>query len=123
MEDHNPEGKNYRQSSSLWMGLIFIVGGAVILLNQFDILPFELNWWALFILMPASGFLNKAYQRYQTNQNLLTTEVIFSGLMGLFLIILAISLLIGAAWNFNWNLLWPFILILIGAGMLFSRDN
>ncbi len=124
MEENNEsKHKMYWQSSSIWMGLIFIVGGSVVLLNQLDILPFELNWWALFILMPASGFLNGAYQRYMSNEKRFSQDVLFPGFMGVFMLFLSVSLLLGSAWNINWGNLWPFILILIGVGMLFSRNQ
>ncbi len=123
--EENQETKTgmFRQSSSLWMGLIFIIGGIFLLLNQLDIIPFELNWWALFILMPASGFLSGAYNRFRSQNNQLSTDVMFQGLIGLFLVFLSISLLVGAAWNINWNLFWPIILILVGLGMLLGRDQ
>ena len=122
-ENHESKHGMHRQSSSIWMGLIFIFGGAAVLLNQLDILPFELNWWALFILMPAAGFLNSAYRRYQSNDNRLSQDVFFPGFMGLFMVFLSVSLLIGSTWNINWGMLWPIILIVIGAGMLFSREQ
>lgn len=57
-----------RQSSNLWLGVIFIVGGIVALVNQLGILPFELDWWALFIMLPAVVFLNQAYNRFRANE-------------------------------------------------------
>ncbi len=124
MEETQEKNKGDRkQSSSIWMGLIFIFGGIAVLLNQLGLLPFELNWWALFIMMPAAGFLSGAYNRYRSNENLFSMDVAFPALMGLFMIALSISLLVGDAWNVNWSLLWPFIIILIGLGMIFGRSR
>ncbi len=110
-------------SSNLWLGLIFIGGGAIVLLNQMDILSFELNWWALFILLPAFGALNGAYNRYRATNNLFEMGVMMPALIGLFMLALAFNLLVGNGWNFNWSLYWPLILILIGLGMIFGRSR
>ena len=113
--------KNENPSSSIWIGLILVLGGIAVLLNQFDLLPFELNWWALFILMPAFGFLSGAYNRFRANGNELSMDFAFTALIGLFLVGLSFSLLVGAAWDINWSLLWPAILIIVGLGMIFGR--
>lgn len=120
MEDTN-RTKNERPSSSIWIGLILIFGGIAVLLNQFDLLPFELNWWALFIMMPAFGFLSGAYHRFRANGNEFSTDVVFTALMGFGLAALSVGLLVGAAWRINWSLFWPVILILVGLGMIFGR--
>jgi hypothetical protein len=122
-EPQEKNNRNRKQSPSLWMGLIFIFGGVAVLLNQLNLLPFELNWWALFIMMPAAGFLSGAYNRFRSSNNLFSMDVAFPALMGLFMIALSFSLLVGAAWNINWSLFWPFIIILIGLGMIFGRSR
>ena len=122
-ENHETSKSNQKQSSNLWMGLIFIFGGIAVLLNQLGLLPFELNWWALFIMMPAAGFLSGAYNRFRSHGNLFSMDVAFTALIGLFMVGLSISLLVGAAWNINWSLFWPFIIILIGLGMIFGRSQ
>jgi hypothetical protein len=48
-------------------------------------------------------------------------DIAFTALIGLFLVTLSFSLLVGAAWNINWSLFWPVIIILIGLGMIFGR--
>ena len=122
-ETQEKNNRNGKQSPNLWMGLIFIFGGIAVLLNQLNLLPFELNWWALFIMMPAAGFLSGAYNRFRSSNNLFSMDVAFPALIGLFMIALSFSLLVGAAWNINWSLFWPFIIILIGLGMIFGRSR
>ena len=121
MEEHKTNNSNDKRSSSLWIGLIFIFGGIAVLLNQLNLLPFELNWWALFIMLPAAGFLSRAYNRFRSNEYLFSMDAAIPALIGLFLVTLSFSLLVGAAWNINWSLFWPVIIILIGLGMIFGR--
>lgn len=124
MEENNKTNNGgINQSSSLWIGLILIVGGAIVLLNQMGILSFELNWWALFILVPAFGFLSSAYNRYHATNDLFSGSVTTPALIGLFMVALAINLLVGNGWNFNWSLFWPILLILIGLGLIFGRSR
>jgi len=122
-ENHKTNDGNTKQSSNLWMGLIFIFGGIAVLLNQLNLLSFELNWWALFIMLPAAGMLSGAYNRFRSHGNAFSMDVAFTALIGLFMVGLSISLLFGAAWNFNWSLLWPSVIILIGLGMIFGRSR
>jgi len=98
-------------------------GGAVALLNQFNILSFELNWWAMFILFPAIGALSAAYNRYRTTNSLFEMGVMIPASIGLFKVALSFSMLVGVFWNINWSLFWPLILILIGMGMIFGRSQ
>lgn len=110
-------------SSNLWIGLIFIIGGAIVLLNQMDILSFELNWWALFILFPAFGALTGAYNRYRSTNDLFEMGVMIPTLVGLFMLLLSVSLLLGDAINMNLRVYWPIILIILGLGMIFGRGR
>jgi len=124
MEENNKTTNGNRGSSSnIWIGLIFIGGGAIVLLNQTGLLSFELNWWALFILFPAFGSFSGAYNRYRATNNLFDMSVMMPALIGLFMVALMFNLLIGNGWNFNWSLYWPIILILIGLGMIFGRSQ
>jgi len=124
MEDNNKINNSNRMSSSnIWIGLAFIGGGAIVLLNQSGLLAFELNWWALFILFPAFGALSGAYNRFRATNNIFEMSVMMPALIGLFLVALAFSMLVGVFWNINWSLFWPIILIIIGLGMIFGRSR
>jgi len=123
MNTNNSGKHNWGLSSNLWIGLAFIAGGAILLLNQSGLLSFELNWWAFFILIPAIGSFSNAYNRYRSTNNLFDTSVMMPALIGLFMIGLMFNLLGGNGWNFNWNLLWPSMLIIIGLGMIFGRSQ
>jgi hypothetical protein len=107
--------------STLWIGLVFIFGGAVVLLHQLDILPFALNWWALLILFPAFGTLASAYNRYRSTKDVFEMGVMIPALVGLFMLLLSVSLLVGNAIDLNLRAYWPIILIVLGLGLIIGR--
>ena len=109
------------QPSNLLIGLVFIFGGVVILLNQLDILPFVLNWWALLILFPAFGALTGAYNRYRSTNDLFEMGVMIPALVGLFMLLLSVGMLLGDAINMNLKVYWPIILIVLGLGLIIGR--
>jgi hypothetical protein len=101
--------------------MVFIAGGAVVLLSQLNILPFELNWWALFILFPAFGTLNSAYNRYRSTNDVFEMGVMISALVGLFMLLLSVSLLVSNAIDLKLRVYWPIILIVLGLGLIMGR--
>ena len=109
------------QPSHLWIGLVFIFGGAVILLNQLNILPFELNWWAFLVLFPAFGTLTSAYNRYRSTNDVFEMGVMIPALVGLFMLLMSVSLLLSNAIDFNLRVYWPIILIVLGLGLIIGR--
>ncbi len=119
----NSDKLNRRPSSNLWIGLIFIGGGTIVLLNQMDVLSFELNWWALFILLPAFGALTSAYNSYRSTNDLFDMGVMVPALVGLFMLLLSVSLLGGDAINLNLKVYWPIILIVLGLGLIIGRGR
>jgi hypothetical protein len=121
MDENKSVSSRTNQYSNLWIGLVFIVGGVVVLLNQLGILPFELNWWALFILFPAFGTLNSAYNRYRSSRDVFEMGVMIPALVGLFMLLLCVSLLFGNAIDLNLRVYWPIILILLGLGLILGR--
>lgn len=121
--NNNSDKRNWVPSSNLWIGLAFIAGGVIVLLNQSGLLSFDFNWWAVFIVIPAIGSFRNAYHRYRATNNLFDMGVMLPALIGLFMIGLMFNLLSGNGWNFNWNLFWPLMFIIIGLGMIFGRSQ
>lgn len=121
MEENKSIGSGTNQPSNLWIGLVLIFGGAIILLNQLNILPFVLNWWALLILFPAFGALTGAFNRYRSTNDLFEMGVMVPALAGLFMLLLSVSLLVGDAINLNLKVYWPIILIILGLGLIIGR--
>ena len=120
MNTNNSGKHNSGPSSKLWIGLALIASGAIILLNQMNILSFEFNWWALFILFPAFGALSGAYDRYRFTNDLFEMGVMIPALAGMFMLLLSVSLLLGDAINMNLKVYWPIILIVLGMGLIFG---
>ena len=110
-------------NKTIWLGLVFIFGGAVVLLNQLNILPLELNWWALLVLFPAFGALTGAYNRYRSTNDLFEMGVMIPALVGLFMLLLSVSMLVGDAINLNLRVYWPIILIVLGLGLILGRGR
>ena len=121
MEENKSIISGTNRPSNLWIGLVFIFGGAVVLLNQLDILPFDLNWWALFILFPAFGTLTRAYNRYRSTNDLFEMGVMIPALVGLFMLLMSVSLLLSNAIDLNLRTYWPIILIVLGLGLIIGR--
>ena len=121
MEQNKSINSGTNQSSHLWIGLVFIFGGAVILLNQLNILPFELNWWAFLVLFPAFGTLTSAYNRYRSTHDFFDLGVMIPALVGLFMLLMSVSLLLSNAIDFNLRVYWPIILIVLGLGLIIGR--
>jgi hypothetical protein len=121
MEENKSISSGTNQPSNIWIGLVFIFGGAVILLNQLNILPFVLNWWALLILFPAFGALASAYNRYRSTNDLFEMGVMIPALVGLFMLLMSVSLLLSNAIDLNLMVYWPIILIVLGLGLIIGR--
>ena len=123
MEENKSISNGTNQPSNIWIGLVLIFAGAVVLLNQLDILPFELNWWALFILFPAFGTLARAFNRYSSTNDLFEMGVMIPALVGLFMLLLSVSLFVGDAIDLNLRVYWPIILIVLGLGLIIGRGR
>jgi len=123
MEQNKSISSGTNQPSNIWIGLVFIFGGAVILLNQLNTLPFELNWWALLILFPSFDTLTSAYNRYRSTNDLFEMGVMIPTLVGLFMLLMSVSLLISNAIDLNLRVYWPIILIVLGLGLIIGRGR
>jgi cation transport ATPase len=95
-------------------GVLLIVVGVVLLLNQMNI-PFFVNWWALFILIPAFWAFIAAWDSYQDNSKL-TRRAAGSMTVGILLTILALIFLLNL--NLAAGFLWPALLIVGGLALL-----
>ena len=121
MEENKSIRSGTNQPSNFWIGLVLIFAGAVVLLNQLDILPFKLNWWALFALFPAFGALTRAVNRYRSTNDVFEMGVMIPALVGLFMLLLLMSMFVGDAINLNLRVYWPIILMVLGLGLIIGR--
>jgi hypothetical protein len=106
-----------RRSGPLWGGLILVLVGVVLLLQNAGLdLPILQNWWAFFILIPAFSAFRRAQAAYRRSGNRVTRAVIGSLLGALALVLVTVSFLFGL----SWSLILPIILILAGLGALIT---
>jgi hypothetical protein len=122
-ENQQPKWE-HRGGGRPWiLGLVLVLVGGYLLLDNLNILPafFQINnWWALFILIPAIGSLYRSWQDYQENGRL--TRAGRGSLFGGFILLAITGIFL---FNFNWEMVWPVLLIIAGLGVLaggFLRD-
>ena len=105
----------FGREGSWIVGLVLILLGGAYLLNNMGLLAFSLtNWWALFILLPAIGALQRGWHMFQNAGNRLTAPASGSLLVGTVLLLVTAAFL----FNLDWTLFGPVLLILAGIGTL-----
>jgi hypothetical protein len=105
------ERRSGAHDSWIW-GIVLIVLGGVFLLQ--NITPFRLvNWWAVFILIPAAGSFASAWRRYKDDGRLSSGArgALFGGLI--FSVVAAIFL-----FNLDLGQLWPIFIIAAGLAVM-----
>jgi hypothetical protein len=108
------EGRRKKRDSDNWIvgAVLIILGGLFLLSNVFGV-SFVLNWWAVFILIPALYSLNRAWQSYRSDGRL-TSRGRSSLVGGLLMLTVALIFLL----NLDWGVVWPVFLIIFGLGIL-----
>jgi hypothetical protein len=108
-------------SSALWVGMALVIVGGMLLLDNMGIhlFWFNVNWWALFMLIPAAMILNKGYQGYLANGQQFEGEARRQLIIGGVIAAMAIFFLFGL----NTVMLWPALLILAGALLLINTTT
>ncbi|MFN2199370.1 MAG: LiaF transmembrane domain-containing protein [Anaerolineales bacterium] len=126
LNHYEPETKHYGIEGRIFQiitGLAIVLFGVTYLLSQTGWIDFPFNWWALFILMPAVGFLFAAYHTYRRSGNRLTVAFAIQGLLALIVGGLAVSLFFGYYPPINWGAIWPLFVILVGISILFGKHR
>ncbi len=103
-----------RRGSGWFWGLILVILGLIFLLQNlgYNIL---VNWWALFILIPAFWLFAGAWYIYRENGRL-TRGSTSSFVLGALLTVLAFIFL----FNLALGMYWPVVLIIGGLGLVIS---
>jgi hypothetical protein len=96
------------------VGVVLILIGAIFLAQ--DLIDLNLNWWALFILIPAVGSLANVWGIYRA-QGRLTAATRGPLVGGVALLLVAGIFLFGL----SWGTMWPLFLIVVGMGVLVAR--
>lgn len=100
--------RSHRGRGWIW-GLIFIVGGLILIAQQMGLLGPRYNWWALFIFIPALASLGSGISEMQRSGK-------FGGAVragiggGLVVLTVAILLLLGL----DWAVWWPVLVLVVG---------
>lgn len=102
------------RTSGLVAGAALILVGTLILIDNWAGL--DLNWWALFILIPAASLLASAWRAYQADGRL--TAAVRGPLVGGAALLLVAGIFI---FSLSWVTLWPLFLIIAGLGVLITR--
>lgn len=99
-------------------GLFIIFFGVIFLLNQLGVEFFGVSPWLLFALVPVLAILFAAWQQYRENGRF-TRTVFFILLLGLS----PFAYVAAGIFGFDAALIWPVVLIGIGVGVLFMRED
>ncbi|MCL4262774.1 MAG: hypothetical protein KJ069_06145 [Anaerolineae bacterium] len=108
LKDEEKEGAAEGNGSNWIVALVMIVVGIGLLASNFTEFSFN-NWWALFMLIPATGMLRAVWVDYQAHGHLTgrSTGPLIGGL--------AILVMMGVfLFNLSWSGLWPLGLIFGG---------
>jgi hypothetical protein len=106
-------GRGQRGDRSWVLGLALIAVGAVLLAQQLIGLRL-VNWWALFLLIPAFGAFESAVRHYRERGTAFSGSVTGSFVTGLSLLAVTVIFLFGL----DWSTIWPIFIILAGLGAL-----
>lgn len=116
-EGSQEEGRSVLSSGSWIAGAALIIIGILFLVeNVGDVsVPLLENWWAIFLLLIGVGALGNAWREYRDYETL-TAETRRSLVVGLLLLVVGSVSLFGL----DWSLMWPFLLIVGGLGLLLT---
>jgi FtsH-binding integral membrane protein len=133
MEGGNMAHKTVRDAdivnftSRLVFGAALVAVGVIFLLMRFDERIARSEWWVVFIYVFGIGTLIGAGFGYYRNQAWTALEITM-GIVGVLAVLVALIFTFDPTWSFtrdwslfsgvDWNLLWPLIPLLFGAGLL-----
>jgi len=99
------------RTGQLWFAVVLIGLGVIFLVQNYTGVELG-NWWALFILIPASGSLAAAWSAWRSGMHPAAVSGPLVGGLAM-LTVAAIFLL-----ELQWSRVWPVFLILAGIGAL-----
>jgi len=99
------------RGGQLWFAVVLIALGVIFLVQNYTGVELG-NWWALFILIPASGALAAAWAAWRAGMHPVAVSGPLVG--GLVMLTVAAIFLL----ELQWSRVWPVFLILAGIGAL-----
>lgn len=115
--------------------LLLVATGIVFFLAEGGILSYSSSWWVIYIGIPGLVLLWSAYATYRhvgAMNGMATIQLI----LGIIAILLSVIFIVDPHWSFtttwfnwrnipilgaiNWNSIWPWILVLLGAALIYD---
>ena len=109
------EERRYGSGGAVWVGVAFVLLGILLILQTMGIVRI-VNWWALFILIPAVALLGTAVNSFVRNGGRFTRSVSGPLVGALFIGSVALIFLL----SLDWGRVWPVTFVLVGLGMLMN---
>jgi hypothetical protein len=130
--ESHPTGGFFISRSRFTAALILMALGGVFFLQQAGVLDHGSNWWVIFIAIPGLVILGSALVT-ASGSGRFSPGVMTEIVIGLLLLVLAAIFIWDPTWSFTrgWRLdrtfplliqlspFWPWVLIIIGAGLIF----
>lgn len=108
---------SWHKTSSWSWGLILILGGVFLLLDNMGILSVNFhNWWAIFILAPGISMIGTAVQNFRSSTPL-SKRARTRGLLGVLITTFALSLF----FDLSMTYIWPVLLVGFGIYLLVKK--
>ena len=115
-EDQKWTKRHRRTSNSFFWGFILVTLGLIFLLQNIGVLGRHVNWWAIFIFIPAFGSFAGAWAALQHSDGRFNTAVRSALGSGLIITTVAVMFLFGM----DWGLWWPLMLIMPGLSLILN---
>ncbi|WP_421723888.1 LiaF transmembrane domain-containing protein [Bauldia sp.] len=109
----NEREPNDERGPGIWIAGLVLVGVGVVFLLQNMGYAVPANWWSLFILIPAFFAFAGAWRSYRRNDQQIDASTAGSLLTGIVLVALTVLFMTG--FQFDWDIVWPMLLIVLGA--------
>ena len=114
-EEWRKERGEYRSGRGWIWGVVLVLIGALVLLQNFHLLTLN-NWWALFILIPAIGALVGAWRAIKVSGGKFTRAARGELTVGIVLILITAFFL----FNLNWSIWGPILIVLAGVAIIIN---
>ena len=103
--------------------IVLIALGVFFLLQQMRIIPDNLNWWAIFILLPGLLWLYQAITQPSETRASQTGKIVLSALIVLVGCVFLFDIQVDILPTLPWATIWPLLLIIEGVILLLRNGK